>query len=284
MIESRRLPGDPSGLRLHISYADDLLDTPQGDTLERWGVAILHRGRVHDTARCPGSPGGCVTPDCSAIVVEDVAVGSMTFFRVHLDQRRNAFWAMEEESEKLYEAAQVLLDREMGNFTDDVSELLDYVGSDLLVMDRVTLDKEWRGHGLGAVLAMEAVLRLRPGCRAIACSPGVTDITGNRLRDQAEWDRVNAQIRQGWERIGFRLYRDNVLLLSPTSQVLRLGAVEDIVGELVPDADGGWQAARGTVRESIPRARSTAVRRARPSRRCTVAASSAASRPTRSTP
>jgi hypothetical protein len=38
----------------------------------------------------------------------------MTFFRVHLDQRRNGFWAMEEESEELYETAQVLLDQETG--------------------------------------------------------------------------------------------------------------------------------------------------------------------------
>ncbi|WP_405908724.1 hypothetical protein OG742_30410 [Streptomyces sp. NBC_00828] len=220
MIESSILPGDPSELRLRISYDDALFDTPQADTLERWDVAILHRRRAHHAARCQARPGECVTPDCSATAVEDVTVGSMTFFRVHLDRGRNAFWAMEQETEELYETAQVLLDRETGNFTDEVSELLDYVGSDLLVMDRVTLDEEWRGHGLGAVLAMEAVLRLMTGCRAVACSPGVTDISGNRLRDRAEWDRVNAQIRQGWERIGFRLYRDGAFLLSPTSQVL----------------------------------------------------------------
>ncbi|MGH1554540.1 hypothetical protein ACRAWF_29260 [Streptomyces sp. L7] len=46
MIESRRLPGDPTELRLRISYDDDLLDTPQGDTLERWDVTILHRRRT----------------------------------------------------------------------------------------------------------------------------------------------------------------------------------------------------------------------------------------------
>ncbi|MFE2070445.1 hypothetical protein ACFXDH_50195 [Streptomyces sp. NPDC059467] len=31
---------------------------------------------------------------------------------------------------------------------------------------------------------------------------------------------MNAKITQGWERIGFRLYRDNVYLLSPSSQYL----------------------------------------------------------------
>ena len=78
---------------------------------------------------------------------------------------------MEEESEELYETAQVLLDQETGNFTDEVSELLDYIGSDLLVMDRVTLDEQWRGHDLGAVLAMEAVLRLMAGCRRSCARP-----------------------------------------------------------------------------------------------------------------
>ncbi|MGW3692382.1 hypothetical protein ACWD6U_00635 [Streptomyces sp. NPDC005149] len=128
----------------------------------------------------------------------------MTFYRVHLDRGRNAYWAMEEESEELYETAQVLLDPETGSFTDEVSERLEYVGSSLLVMDRVTLDPPWRGYGLAAVLACEAITRLMAGCRAIACSPGITDISSRRLTDRSEWDRVNAKITQGWESLGFR--------------------------------------------------------------------------------
>ncbi|MCX4405662.1 MULTISPECIES: hypothetical protein [unclassified Streptomyces] len=144
----------------------------------------------------------------------------MTFYRVHLDRGRNAFWAMEEESEELYETAQVLLDPETGSFTDEVSERLEYVGSALLVMDRVTLDPPWRGHGLAAVLACEAITRLMAGCRAVACSPGITDLSSQRLTEKAEWDRVNARIAQGRERLGFRPYRDNTYLLSPASQDL----------------------------------------------------------------
>jgi GNAT superfamily N-acetyltransferase len=144
----------------------------------------------------------------------------MTFYRVHLDRGRNAFWAMEEESEELYETAQVLLDPETGSFTDEVSERLEYVGSALLVMDRVTLDPPWRGHGLAAVLACEAITRLMAGCRAVACSPGITDLSSQRLTEKAEWDRVNARIAQGRERLGFRPYRDNTYLLSAASQDL----------------------------------------------------------------
>ncbi|MFD8810440.1 hypothetical protein ACFV23_02805 [Streptomyces sp. NPDC059627] len=171
MTEPRLLPGDPSELHLRICYADDLWDTPQADTLERWDVAILHRRRTHSGATTPGA-GTCVPMDCPACTVEDVGIGSMTFYRVHLDRGRNAYWAMEEESEDLFEIAQVLLDPETGSFTGEVSALLEYVGSALLVMDRVTLDQQWRGHGLASILAIEVIHRLMAGCRAITRSLG----------------------------------------------------------------------------------------------------------------
>lgn len=217
MIESFLLPGDPTELRLHIAYIDELSDTPDADTLEQWEVTIRHRRRVHEDRRCPGAPSECDAEDCPAYGVDDVAVGSMTFFRVHLDRGRNAFAVLEEESEDLAEIAQILLDPTTGYYTDEVSELLEYSGSALLIMDRVTLDEAWRGYGLGAILACEAIFRLMPGCRAVACSPGVSDLRAHRLRDRSEWDRVTARIARGWKEIGFLLYRDNVYVLSPTS-------------------------------------------------------------------
>ncbi|MCL7493765.1 hypothetical protein M8I34_20525 [Streptomyces sp. MCA2] len=220
MIEPSTLPGDPTELHLRISYDDGLCDTPQADTLERWDVAVLHRRRTHHGGDGPAATNDCTDADCPSCTVEDVTIGSMAFYRVHLDRGRNAYWAMEEESEDLYETAQVLLDPQTGSFTGEVSELLEYVGTGLLVMDRVTLDRQWRGHGLAVVLATEAIHRIMPGCRAIACAPGITDLSSHRLKDRTEWDRVNAKIAQGWERIGFRLYRDNIYLLSPASQDL----------------------------------------------------------------
>ncbi|MFE0055341.1 hypothetical protein [Streptomyces sp. NPDC059003] len=220
MTESLPFPGDPSELHLRIGYADMLSDTPHADALEEWSVEILHRRRVHDGSRCPAAPRACEAEHCPAHTVSDSAAGSMTFFRVHLDRGRNAYAAMEEESEDLYEIAQVLLDPATGYYTDEVSELLEYSGSALLVMDRVTLREEWRGHGLGVILAAEAIFRLMPGCRAVACSPGVSDLSADSLRNEAEWHRVTAKIARGWQRIGFLPYRDNVLVLSPTSLVL----------------------------------------------------------------
>ncbi|MDO0939142.1 hypothetical protein QQY66_48340 [Streptomyces sp. DG2A-72] len=220
MIESSALPGDPTELHLRISFDDELWGTPQADTLERWNVAILHRRRTHDGAQGPAAGSACDAADCPSCTTEDVAIGEMTFYRVHLDRGRNAYWAMAEESEELYETAQFLLDADTGSFTSEASERPEYVGSALLVMDRVTLEPQWRGHGLAPVLAIETIHRLMAGCRAIACSPGVTDLSSKPLTDRSEWDRVNAKITHGWECIGFCLYRDNVYLLSPASQDL----------------------------------------------------------------
>ncbi|WP_447035803.1 hypothetical protein [Streptomyces sp. DSM 118878] len=106
-------------------------------------------------------------------------------------------------------------------------------------MNRVTLDPPWRGHGLAAVLACEVITRLMTGCRAVACSPGITDLSSHRLTARAEWDRVNAEIAQGWESLGFRPYRDNVYLLSPASQDLeeQRGALRRHLAEL----GGSWR-------------------------------------------
>jgi hypothetical protein len=46
---------------------------------------------------------------------------------------------------------------------------------DLLIMDRVRITPEWRGFGIGALAAAEAIHRLSSGCCAVACEPAPTD-------------------------------------------------------------------------------------------------------------
>ncbi|OAR21986.1 hypothetical protein A8W25_30310 [Streptomyces sp. ERV7] len=126
---------------------------------------------------------------------------------MHLDRGLNVYWSLYEEGGGLYEFARVLLDPDAGYFTDEVNEsLADAGGLALLIMDRVTLARPCRGRGLAAILAAEAIHQLLPGCRA--CSPGIADLGLDQQRtlDRAEWDRVTARIRTGWERVGFRPY------------------------------------------------------------------------------
>ncbi|CBG69309.1 hypothetical protein SCAB_21941 [Streptomyces scabiei 87.22] len=55
MSKRPQLPGDPSDLYLRIFYDDELWDTPQADTMERWSVSVLHRWRGVDDV-LPGAP------------------------------------------------------------------------------------------------------------------------------------------------------------------------------------------------------------------------------------
>ncbi|MFJ4972492.1 hypothetical protein [Streptomyces sp. NPDC088755] len=172
---------------------------------------------------------------------DEFAVGSMVFYRVHLDRGMHVAHAMEDESEDLAEIASVILDAATGYFTDDVSAALDYDGSALLVMDRVTLDEAWRGFGLGAVLAIGAVHRLMPACCAIVCSPGIADISEHLLRERTGWDRVTRKIARGREFIGFRHHLDHVFLFSPTSLVLE--EQRDVLRGTAAGLAASWKAA-----------------------------------------
>jgi GNAT superfamily N-acetyltransferase len=220
----QQLPADPARLHLQYAYQHSLHDGPHEQTVERWMVGIRHGRDAHDPARCPvrdsaDSPEKDCARECPGFEENGVEVGRMTFFRIRLTQGLNAWQAMGQESEELYEIATVLLDERTGYFTDDVEGRLAYSGTDLLVMDRVILDKPWRGFGLGSVLVAEAINRLEPGCRAVVCSPGVSETGGGWRPDEAEWDRVTARIAAAWERVGFAPYRDNVYLLVPADEV-----------------------------------------------------------------
>ncbi|MFF4962321.1 hypothetical protein [Streptomyces sp. NPDC001222] len=190
------LPASPARLHLQYHHRHGLLDSPHEQTLEQWNVSIQYEdddGATHEA-------------------------GSMVFHRVRLTQGMNAWTAMEEESEELSEIANALLDPDTGYFTAEVDQQLAYVGTDLLVMDRVTLSPHWRGFGLGPVLAAEAINRLSPGIRAVACSPGISAHEDGWKPEQAEFDRINEQIAAAWRSVGFTHYRDNVYLLPLASQ------------------------------------------------------------------
>ncbi|MEU0248376.1 hypothetical protein ABZ192_29450 [Streptomyces sp. NPDC006235] len=62
MIDPSSLPGDPSELHLRISYDDELWDTPQADTLERWNVAVLHRRSARAAGTSWSGPVGTWLP------------------------------------------------------------------------------------------------------------------------------------------------------------------------------------------------------------------------------
>ncbi|MER5439089.1 hypothetical protein [Streptomyces sp. NPDC002790] len=214
---AHQLPADPAQLHLAYAFGHGLRDGGHERCIERWEVAVRHGFEVHDDARCPTLTGPTGADDClgecPAFCKDGVQVGSMVFYRIHLQEGMNPFWAMEEESQDLYEIAEVLIDSETGRFVDDLDEGLCGLGSDLLVMDQVVLYEPWRGFGLGQVLAAEAIKRLAPGAQVVACSPGISDPQHMAESNDAEWERVTAKIAAGWQRVGFQEFRDGVYVI-----------------------------------------------------------------------
>ncbi|CAM5295058.1 hypothetical protein GCM10010329_80420 [Streptomyces spiroverticillatus] len=194
-----RLPADPAGLRLHYAYESAPLAGPHARTVEPWTVSIRHHDPKHSTGE------------------QGVQVGRMVFYRVRLTQGRNAHAALVDESEDLVELADAVLDPVTGYFTGEVGDRLLYAGTDLLVMDEVRLDPAWRGAALGPVLAAEAISRLVPGCRAVACTSGLRPDPG-WTPDAQEWDRAARKVTAGWERIGFVRLRKETFLLDPAAE------------------------------------------------------------------
>ncbi|MFG2785738.1 hypothetical protein ACGFY7_48965 [Streptomyces prunicolor] len=215
----KELPGDPSELYLQYTSAHGLIEDLHGETLQRWEVFVRH-GEPDDRRLEPDSSDATSAgKGDSPSAAHGSGAGRMVFYRIRLDQGMNAWQAMEEESEDLSEIARVLLDEDTGNYTPEASERLAYAGTDLLVMDRVVLAPLWRGFGLGAILAAEAVHRLVPGCRGVACVPGISEPDESWRPDRAEWDRVKNRITKSWERVGFNHYRETVYLLDPATVV-----------------------------------------------------------------
>ncbi|MGW1996069.1 hypothetical protein [Embleya sp. NPDC001921] len=98
--------------------------------------------------------------------------------------------------------------------------------------DRVVLDKRWRGFGLGPILAAEAIERLSPGARAVACLPGISDREPDLEPGREEWDRVTARITAAWARVGFEAFEDGVHLIDPATV-----AAEEALSVLHEDFD-----------------------------------------------
>ncbi|MFI1585040.1 hypothetical protein [Embleya sp. NPDC020630] len=242
---ARRLPGDPSALHLEYSLRHPVRDVSHDRTIERWSVIVRHGYEVHDDTRCPEY---CDDADCPVYEEYGIEVGRMQFFRIHLYQETNAWRAMEEETHELHLIACALLDQNSGDFRERADKCLEFTGSDLLVMDRVVLDRPWRGLGLGPILAAEAIDRLRPGARAVACMPGISDREAGWEPSQERWDRITARITAGWEKIGFEEFEDGVYLLDPATT-----AFENALSALrkdFHDACRTWLAAAASETES----------------------------------
>lgn len=208
------LPFDGSDIVLRYGFAHPALPFEFEDTLELWSVEIL---RYHDEDVCPRcSPEGGSCPFESG-----TPIGEMTFVKVRDFTGDPAWEAADAHDGDIEKIVSVCTDPAYAmtpglHWSPEFEERIDVPAGDLLIMDRVRIEPQWRGFGIGALSAAEAIRRLAAGCCAVACEPAPTD--GDFENDKPGYQAAQAKIAKVWESVGFEGFNDGVYLLDPALQ------------------------------------------------------------------
>lgn len=205
------LPGDPGMLELRYRMSSH----DQMDGLWEWTVSVAEHRQRHRWANRWDTEAG---PE----------IGSFTFYRLLDDGRGGALAAAEVEDTGLYHMVLPLTGWNGPGLEQDLEPYVTKPSPDLLVMYRARLEPQWRGFGLGAYIAAEAVDTLAKGCCAVLTEPRTREGAGPRSRmTREEWVRVNARISATWETVGFRPHprgrSGDLRILDPSGETYRRG-------------------------------------------------------------
>ncbi|MFE1320946.1 hypothetical protein [Kitasatospora phosalacinea] len=207
------LPGDPGYLRFVYHHAHRADPYDDEDTLEQWHVSVLAPLDDEDDEEGAGDDRD---PDLDSVI------GRVRLYRLRDYTDGDRWSAADAESGDLEVIASTVLrgvkSGEPGYCKAFERQIESPVG-DLLILDRVHLDEQWRGFGLGPVIAAEAIRRLSPGCCAVAAYPAMGEYPKGR-DETTETDRRRAKkkIAALWESIGFERFREGVWLLDTAQQ------------------------------------------------------------------
>ncbi|MFD7861616.1 hypothetical protein [Streptomyces sp. NPDC059783] len=201
-----RLPADPSLIRLTYHHEHSVEADEFDDTLEVWTV----KARMDADMLAEEMAAHRDVDQETLDAIQDVNVGRMSFVRVHMFGPEDPFQAMDAHTGDVSSIGERVLDISRGEFSREFEQALVHPVGDLLVMDRVILESEWRGFGLGPVLAGSAIRRLSQGCAAVVCEPASADgrdLTGPEHCEAAD------KLAAVWARTGFEPFTDGVHLL-----------------------------------------------------------------------
>lgn len=159
-------------------------------------------------------------------------VGDIQIVIVDIDETGDPFDLLDGESGDLGHIAGVLFRPGSGELDPDLDEQLEVFGGRVLILDTVRLAREWRGLGLGVLLAGTAIKKLSADARFAACYPAPLDDNPDPAQDEtpdgsAARRKAVAALGCTWARLGFEHFRDGV-------HVLDFGAVtfEEKLGDL----------------------------------------------------
>jgi hypothetical protein len=200
-------PGVPSGIVLEYRLEEpvSLVDAPTFGHIERWMVSVLvDPPNGKDDRRDIGYARLIVLNLEAGVTLADLA------------DVASGDWV------DVISPVVIPGDDAVGVARDDDPELTE---TSVLVLDRLWIEPERRGNGLGPIVAAYAMLRLGRGCRLAACYPAPFE----DAQLGADRDRSIEALGRVWAKVGFTPWNNGVWMLDLHTTDLR-----DALERLVP--------------------------------------------------
>ena len=154
--------------------------------------------------------------DHSGTHVESHA-GDINIVVIDVDDTRDPFGLLDGEDADLGLIAETIFDAGGGGLHPGLDMQLEPLGSRILILNSVRLAAEWRGFGLGVLLAGTAIKKLSGGVRAAVCYPApIDDLIGhprNGQGDPADRRKAVAALDRVWAKLGFEHFRNGIHVL-----------------------------------------------------------------------
>ena len=140
-------------------------------------------------------------------------VGDINIVLIDVDDTRDPFGLLECEDADLGLIAETVFSPGSGNLDPELDGLLEPFGGRILILSSARLSPEWRGFGLGALLAGTALRKLSGGARAAVCYPAPIGGPDDEEPGGAAREHAIQALERVWAQLGFEHFRDGVHVL-----------------------------------------------------------------------
>jgi GNAT superfamily N-acetyltransferase len=119
------------------------------------------------------------------------------------------------------------------DYTEAVQKLFDYdvCVDDILLVTRIEIKPEYRGHNVGLVAMRALIDMFGKGCGLVVCQPFPLQYGGNTpvAHDDKEYQKALEKLRKYWSRVGFkRVPKTDLYALAPHFRLPALPETETV--------------------------------------------------------
>ena len=110
------------------------------------------------------------------------------------------------------------------DWSDQVQEVCEPLGNDLLILDRMEVKERYRGNGFGLMAANSCRRAFGPGCGVVALKPFPLQYESKfnpeteAAHDPRAFQRDKIKLTRYWARLGFKLLENELMVMGTTSK------------------------------------------------------------------